>query len=221
LTQFRRCRRSEYDRDVRQAGGVVVVLALGGCELVFAPSGGGAADDDASIVDSPDLDAPAIDAAIAIDASPPDAMMNDASASCPPGYPATGGYRIVTTDATWEAAVADCADDELGGSPLRTHLVVFDDEAERSFVNAMVPGIPHWIGLSDRVVADDWRWVTLEPIVYYPGPTGGPWDVGEPDGEGDCALMMGTAEFDDRPCNSGTARYICECDVYPDTPSQY
>jgi hypothetical protein len=68
----------------------------------------------------------------------------------------------------WEAAQAEA--ESIGG-----HLVTFSDIAENIFVNNNFPD-RYYIGLTDKDVEGQWRWVTGEPLTYTN------WSVGEPNG---------------------------------------
>jgi hypothetical protein len=68
----------------------------------------------------------------------------------------------------WEAAQAEA--ESIGG-----HLVTFSDTAENIFVNNNFPDY-YYIGLTDKDVEGQWRWVTGEPLTYTN------WYVGEPNG---------------------------------------
>ncbi len=187
----------------------VLAFGLGGCKFTpepFVEPGGDATIDAARLGDGA-----VVDGAPSIDAAP--------AATCPADYPAIGGsrYRIVTAVATWGDARGDCADDGA-----TTHLVVVGSEAENlglALLNAKL-----WIGLSDRVTTDSWRWVTLEDTLSIPA-SGPPWKSGQPnDGGGgaeDCVVMEAGGGWDDRQCDNDTNAYVCECDAFPDAPAQY
>jgi hypothetical protein len=204
---------------------LVLLAALAGC--AFQPTGGEPADGTAAdaLLDDAAADDAAGDAA---DAASADAARADgATTRCPAGYEvrATGTYRHVAEVATWNAARADCADDDDGGGfELRTHLVVLADDLERVAVRAAYPGPKLWLGLSDRVTTSTWRWVTLEPIPAYPPASGPPWKGGQPNNGGsgaeDCVYMESGGDWDDRRCDNDTEAYVCECDAYDEVASQ-
>lgn len=160
------------------------------------------------------------DAAMLLDGSPDVSLTSDVPAGCPAPYvqlqTSATRYRVPPAPATWIDAANACAADGAN-----THLVVIGDEAERSLVQAARPGVPMWIGLSDRHVPDAYQWVTAEPVVYPPI-SGAPWDDGQPSmgvGE-DCVRMNGTANFDDAGCAVVSA-FACECDEYADDPTRH
>ena len=206
------------------------LFALCGCEVVFPIGGGG--DDDAT------ADAPASDASTLLadgppgapDAvpdgppPPPDAMP---SADCPPDYGTFSGrrYRVIQTLLPFITAAADCADDRLPGSTRYTHLVVLDDDLERSLVDATFQLPVAWIGISDLPVEGEWRWVTLQDTMGYP-PVSGPWAPNQPDDGGnmmneDCGFISNPgALLGDADCALGL-RAVCECDAHINVPAQY
>ncbi len=68
-------------------------------------------------------------------------------------------YRVVNSTVTFQTAAAMCAADR-GNYANHTHLVVFDDDQERSAVNATVSGTQMWIGLADIRVEQAYEWVS-------------------------------------------------------------
>ena len=140
--------------------------------------------------------------------APDDAATRDAGFTCPRGYEIAGesgsAYRSGAALA-WLAAESACEADGPG-----THLVVIDDTAENATVDAISSASRTWIGYSDVVDPDTWRWVTSEPGF------GGGWDTGgggadEPDGTGDCATMDQNGSWQDQSC-ADSRDYVCECD---------
>src|SRR5690349_11814684 len=87
----------------------LVLIVFGGC--AFQPAGGDLPDDTA-----PGNDGTVGDAVASSDAT--EAEVDATVPLCPSGYVtyASGTYRLVTTVATWNAARADCADDDSVGS---------------------------------------------------------------------------------------------------------
>ena len=82
--------------------------------------------------------------------------------------------------------------------------------SENATVDAISAASRTWIGYSDLIAANAWRWVTSEP-----GFDGG-WDTGgggpdEPDGTGDCAVMDQNGGWRDQACTD-SRDYVCECD---------
>ncbi|HEY8145111.1 MAG TPA: C-type lectin domain-containing protein [Kofleriaceae bacterium] len=137
--------------------------------------------------------------------SPDGAAALDAAFACPPGYEIAGesgsAYRS-GADLGWLAAEGACEADGPG-----THLVVIDDATENATVDAISSASRTWIGYSDLIAANTWRWVTS-----VPGFDGG-WDTGggQPDGSGDCAVIDQNGGWRDQGC--GDSRdYVCECD---------
>lgn len=145
---------------------------------------------------------------------------------CPAGYldHPTGRYRRVTEVATWNAARTDCANDDDAGQLLPTHLIVLTSMIERDAVRALTGSNNLWIGLSDRVTTETWRWVTPELAIGAPlSPVGLPWKGGQPNngagGTEDCVEMQGNGELDDRQCDNDTNEYVCECDLHEEVAS--
>lgn len=190
----------------------------------FQPRGDGP---DAGEAGDGTADDAAADASAADAPGAPDADTDGATATCPPGYEVrgTGTYRHVAQVATWNAARADCADDDDGGGYSgRTHLVVLSGDVERLGVRAAYAGPKLWLGLSDRVTTFEWRWVTLETVNGYPPGSGPPWKGGQPNdgggGDEDCVIMEADGAWDDRRCDSDTEAYVCECDAHDEVASQ-
>jgi hypothetical protein len=121
-------------------------------------------------------------------------------------------YRVVTEPLAWAGAEADCADDGGGA-----HLAVIGSEAERAGVDDLLnAGL--WIGLSDRVTEDTFRWVTGAASPFTAWGSGKPDD---PDGTEDCVEQRrNMPNWDDLPCTDQLA-YVCECDGQPPDPSTY
>lgn len=195
----------------------MVVLCLAGCDRLFG----------LSHVDHVPSDAPpdsSIDAASITDATD-DGGSDDGGPKCPPSYglqrpSSMSRYRYQATSTTWDAAEAACAADSTGG----THLVVLDDDTERSELITMLAqrGITAsvWIGLTDRTTEGNYRWVTAQEVGSPPLTTP-PWAAGQPDdqnGTQDCVRIEGATGgspgfFDDGECSS-SFQYVCECDGY-------
>jgi|JI10StandDraft_1071094.scaffolds.fasta_scaffold09123_4 hypothetical protein len=81
----------------------------------------------------------------------------DALPACVAPYAVVGGscYRMVDVPASWDAAEAAC---EADGA----HLVIIDSVAEHDVVHGLLgaAGVTGgWVGASDRVAEDAWRWV--------------------------------------------------------------
>lgn len=193
----------------------MVVVALAGCRQWYGLDTPVLARDASGPEDDAPLDG--------VTDAPADAIT--LASACPASYTviSTNGprYRHVTTAVDWTDAQPFCANDALPGSGVHTHLAVFANDSERADVNGLLPTTV-WIGLSDRVVSGQWKWVTLEPAGTYPPITVPPWAIGEPDGATHCGAMDENGNFESRDCN-GTADvpFVCECDFFPDTPSQH
>jgi hypothetical protein len=198
---------------------IIAIVAFAGCRQILGihdqvPAHDAAVTHDSA--DGKDGDAPDGDAPDA----PPDAPV---LAACPSNYdvitPSGARHRHVTTAVDWVDAVVDCADDANTGG-IHTHLAVFANDAERAEIHALLP-TTLWIGMTDINTEGHWQWVTLQPTGSYPQTTNPPFTPGQPDGQ-DCGAMDENGGFEDRECD-GTADvpYLCECDTYVNTPSQY
>jgi hypothetical protein len=155
---------------------------------------------------------------------PIDVPIDASTRECPVDFVATAGgrYRHVTTAASWDDARTSCRNQTNELTP-SIHLVVFSNDEERAAVRTAFPGFKTWIGLSDRVMTNVWRWVTAENTGAYPPATGLPWKGGQPNdgggGDEDCVVMESGGELDDRPCTD-TEEFLCECDAFPEVASQ-
>lgn len=147
-------------------------------------------------------------------ASPPDA---DPLAACrvAAGYTfeaaPNGYYRVVTTGVSWQAALADCADDV----PDKSHLIVLSNPAEVTFMESKLG----WVGFSDLETEGVFKTVTGEPS---PPPNMPPWATGQPNNTGGtehCGEMKsdGGLGLNDEDCPTLNP-YVCECDGRPSTP---
>lgn len=195
---------------------LVLLLVVGGCDALFRidpvpnPARADAAVDGMVLP----IDAPAADAMI-------DAMPNRI-AGCPPSYGIINieatKYRVVNSVVGWQTAQALCVADR-GNYEKYTHLVVFDDDLERSRVNALVSGTVMWIGLADIRVDNAYEWVSTENPVYPPTNA---FQNGMPDttSGADCGAMLGNSDLQMYGCST-LYRYICECDDYPSDPNHY
>ncbi|HSD86026.1 MAG TPA: C-type lectin domain-containing protein [Kofleriaceae bacterium] len=191
---------------------LAVVLALAGCDGAFgllhvyppedAPAGGDTAPD-----------APRI-------------RPDGEPANCPADYTTTlvttaSRYKLVTTTADWATAAAMCAANSTGA---HTHLMVLSAPEEweelRAQAGTMVM-VDTWIGFSDRVTEGTFQWVTAEPNQYAQMYMMTPWEIDQPDGDGDCGeIRMASAALHDKDC-ANTDPYICECDDSANDPSRY
>jgi hypothetical protein len=125
------------------------------------------------------------------------------SASCPSTYQLTetGCYRVELGEATWQAAEADCEDDDPGA----THLVVFETTEEHDVVWSLGPAEwDLWIGLVND--GGGWQWVTGG------APTFSRWEGDGMDGW-TCGRIV-NGEWDDEECPK-LQDYACEHDGRP------
>jgi hypothetical protein len=146
-------------------------------------------------------------------------------ASCPPSYTETLGgtdhrYRVDATAVPWLDAVMMCRADQISPNA-PTHLIVLGSEPERVALVQRAT-LPTWLGHSDRRTEGTFVAITLEDLGGYPAPQSPPWAFGEPNNQGaeNCVEVTPTGELNDLGCSDGHA-FVCECDPYPDTPSQY
>ena len=176
---------------------LLLVIAGGGCEWVLGLR---------SI--SPRSDAPAE----GLDSPPADVAI-DAPITCPPDYtfdPLTHGhYRYESTlQTTFDQAEMNCEQDGVGFTGY-THLLVIESATEI----APMAGL-HWVGLTDRVAAGSYIWVTHEPVpvdISY-------WAVGEPDNpttQNCVVIASGQSGGKLTTVNCIEAHgFVCECDDY-------
>jgi hypothetical protein len=151
----------------------------------------------------------ASDDADATDA-PPDAP------TCPQTY--AGGYRPITTPATWLDAEHACEAD----APGLTHLVVLDDDGERAAITAAIQSIGDaWVGIVREPGGNapwPWRYVTGGAASYAP------WESTEPNNmsaDQYVAVLRLTSGmlYDYGPTNLVFA--VCECDMKPPVNADY
>jgi hypothetical protein len=151
------------------------------------------------------------------------------AAACPTNYDlraASSTYRYADTGTMWAIAQGAC-DADLPG---RTHLAVLTDEAERIALKNLLRdhmiSSNVWIGLSDRRVERDYRWVTAEQVGTPPlqnPPWAAPANTSDAD---DCVVMFGLQVialdglFDEQQCST-TFDFVCECDNYGSNPENY
>jgi hypothetical protein len=215
-------------REAVLGAAVAGAVALCGCDDVFGLTRHVDAAIDTPIdsaLGGPDAPADAVDGR-------PDAAI-DAAIDAPPGAvcPATYGivdvilpsrYRFLTVPRSWPNAQAACAADQIAGSTRFTHLVVIDDDTERSRLNAQQPNMRAWIGATDRVTEGTFRWIAAGGAVLPP--TGSPWAAGEPTGDqnpaDDCVEMGNTADYSDSDCGALLVVW-CECDANPVIPGSF
>jgi len=168
--------------------------------------GGRLDEGDAAMADAPPSDTP-------VDTT--DAM-SDAASVCPGSYVSSGGqtskYRAVMAASPWLAAQMDCADDGLG-----THLVVINDAAENTVVDALTGASVAWIGFSDRITEGSFRAVTGSVVNFTS------WGAGNPDGGAvqNCMAIYGGNLWGDGDCVYAMPGYVCECDGIPSDPTAF
>jgi hypothetical protein len=207
----------------------VWIALLAGCDKLFSllPVPEPAAD--ASMIDGAVGTA---DVALADVSTTSDAALGDLG--CPLDYTitlaanvSTSKYRYVAQSVAWGAAQADCVDDKLSPSTKHTHLAVLSSDQERGDMYFTAAGSKGavWVGLSDRIIETQFRWVTNEDTGGYP-PTNA-WLDGRPGGDGNCVIVMSsTTVLDDIGClaaagNELPVGFVCECDANADQPSNY
>lgn len=191
-----------------------LLLLLTGCRQLFG------LDDPAPMQMDPDAPASPADAAA------------DAVWQCPSTYVSssvggTGHYRFVEQRARWLDAVTLCTNDQPSGPPY-THLVVIGSDEERQSLLPLraLTNDAYWIGLTDLRVTGTWQPVTDEVITYPP-----PWSPDPPMQGADCVVIVGpmygvgtngmyAADFC-KPPASVSLPFICECDGYPDDPTNH
>jgi len=209
---------------------VLSALLLAGCDSLFGLThlrDRSSVDADASLTDT-GIDTPSLDAGT--DGRSVDAYVQKTCAQL--GYTiqiagSTTFYRgSGGVQKTWIAAEIDCEDDSSLSNLVRTHLVVLSGDVEASNVYSGVlfsnaPG-GFWIGLSDRIVSQNFKWVTNEPTGYPPAATGSPWASGQAsNGAGeDCVVDSSQVTMDDVPCTENHY-YACECDSFDPKPGNF
>jgi len=136
---------------------------------------------------------------------------------CPASYAAmlpgsNSRYRAVGPALSWLGAEQDCADDGQG-----THLIVIGSETERSGLRSLLDD-DVWIGYSDRVAEDEFRWVTGVDLPFEAWASGRPDDA---NGDEDCAQQKRrSGEWDDQSCTD-LYLYVCECDGFAPDPAAF
>ncbi|MFX0204776.1 MAG: NosD domain-containing protein, partial [Candidatus Hodarchaeota archaeon] len=123
---------------------------------------------------------------------------NDIQSRCWNGHE----YRLIPTDTTWEEAKLDC--EARGG-----HLVTITSSTENTLVTGLAQMGSVWIGLTDEIVEDEWRWVTGEAVNYTN------WSSGEPNDAGgeDYVELYESGEWNGLPSDH-SRYYVCEWDNY-------
>lgn len=124
-------------------------------------------------------------------------------ATCPADYiPVAGAGELrygplVQVAESWIAAQMYCINEG-------TRLAIPTSRYESLALADLASGSTVWIGVSTVDSADVWTTVSGTPATYLP------WDVGEPDGDGECVVMETDGEFLDRSCAEGLY-FVCEC----------
>jgi len=191
----------------------VLVVLLGGCDKLFS-------------IDHVDLDKDAQTADTSVDPRLDGPV--DAPEACPLDYrpvqntPLSSVYRYGTSQMSWDAAAADCANDTLTRV---THLIVFDDIAElvaiRPFVTAAAPWTAY-VGYARNTISHGGDPTMFTSVTGVPlSPTSMLWAVAEPDNGGGAPMPEETVVFirNDKNLTDGPDIYpfvyICECDHVP------
>ncbi len=127
-------------------------------------------------------------------------------------------YHVATVNAAgWHAARAECLDRGMD-------LVVVGSEAERQFLETLdgfTNSVSYWVGLTDSLKADDWRWVSGDVVWKGDAATGRPldggfnyWRTGYPATDtSDCVLFTADTSAGgwlNSACDHGDARALCE-----------
>ncbi|XP_057565343.1 C-type lectin domain family 17, member A [Hippopotamus amphibius kiboko] len=121
--------------------------------------------------------------------------------TCPEGWLPFQGkcYYFSPSTKSWEEARKFCQENY-------SHLVIISNFAEQNFV-AKAHGSPrvYWLGLNDRILEGDWRWLDGSPITLSF------WDPEEPNNidEEDCGSMNKGGTWNDLSCDK-TTYWICE-----------
>jgi hypothetical protein len=147
-------------------------------------------------------------------------------ALCPASYDRTipnseHRYRVNSTPLMFEEAAAACVAD-TATSDAYTHLVVLSDLDEFSAITPFSGG--GWVGLTDRRTEGDFVPITLENVDGYGMAGTSVWALNEPNNSGDedCTQVktFTPPELNDMLC-ALPLESLCECDDFPDEPSQY
>ncbi|XP_053474750.1 uncharacterized protein LOC128604003 [Ictalurus furcatus] len=109
-------------------------------------------------------------------------------------------YCMSNEKKNWEESRQDCRDKGAD-------LVIINSKEEQVFISKQLGSSRAWIGLSDRAVEGDWKWVDSTPL------TTKFWASGEPNNEGDedCAeiFSLNGNFWNDQKC-SNNKHWICE-----------
>ncbi|XP_069506700.1 asialoglycoprotein receptor 1-like [Ambystoma mexicanum] len=111
---------------------------------------------------------------------------------CPEGWLVFGSrcYFYSTTEQSWELSERSCR-------ALDAHLAVIHSREEMRFVAEHI-NTTIWIGLSDRDIENDWRWVDGTPYAASPKF----WPRNQPDNVGneDCVTISQNMDWNDDKC---------------------
>jgi hypothetical protein len=202
------------------AGGLrslaVVAVGLIGAACKFEPGALRSADD--ARTDTPVIDGPSTDGFIPDGSTPnPDAAVDGPlSLQCPTTYTLVDSarpdsrYHLVTTEASWTAAEANC-ESHGGGAFLPTHLIVLDDATERLWAYNQGSS-DKWVGASDRITEGTFRAVTDQPNPYFGNPGSNATDK-------DCVFTKQSAT-EMEVCTKDFP-YLCECDGRAANPANF
>jgi hypothetical protein len=166
-------------------------------------------------IDAAHADSAAHDAAID---APPDTPTITVL-PCPLGYAALDSaqpgsrYRQVTASASWQAAEADCEDDEVPAVTGPAHLVVLDDAAEATYFWTLMNS-DQWIGHTDLITEATFLAVTDQPTVYT-----GPATANSP--TKDCLMIHNTGGQTNADTCTNSHPYVCECDGRAANPTHF
>ena len=93
------------------------------------------------------------------------------------------------------------------------HLVTITSAEENAFVDALVPSIRAWIGLTDAVTEGTFEWVTGEPVIYT---NFGPGEPNDNLGAEDVVEILATGFWNDVPDSFPNSQgYVVEYDIDP------
>ncbi|KAJ1122366.1 hypothetical protein NDU88_000856 [Pleurodeles waltl] len=120
---------------------------------------------------------------------------------CPEGWVVFGPrcYFFSPLEQNWESSERSCRD-------LDAHLVVIRSHDQMRFLVDLINSIT-WIGLSDKDIENDWRWVDGTPYGYTPKF----WPRNQPDNVGneDCVTLSDDMSWNDDKC-WWLYRSVCE-----------
>jgi len=133
------------------------------------------------------------------------------AASCPAGF--TGRYLFVNQDVAWRVAELHCKslDPTPNDSPF-VHLAVVSTAAELVHVGQLADPENTWLGYTNT--SGSFKWISTESTTYSN------WDTGEPGSDG-CAYLSTNGFMFASDCATGTHRFVCECDQFPEDPNNF